>query len=64
MNPILTVNNAADHLHVHVRTLERWRQTGEGPRYVRMGHRVGYRQSDLEIWLEANARTSTSEGAA
>ncbi|KAB7738422.1 helix-turn-helix domain-containing protein [Parvibaculum sedimenti] len=60
MNPILTVNDAADVLRVHIRTLERWRQTGEGPRYVKMGRRVGYRRADLEAWLDANATTSTS----
>lgn len=61
MNPILTVNDAADILRLNVRTLERWRQTGEGPRYVKMGRRVGYRRNDLEDWLEANVTTSTSE---
>lgn len=64
MNPLLTVNDAAEFLRVHVRTLERWRQTGEGPRYTRMGRRVGYRQSDIDSWLDANTRTSTSEPAA
>jgi len=61
MNPILTAPDAANILRVHLRTLERWRQTGEGPRYVKMGRRVGYRRSDLEDWLEANVTTSTSE---
>lgn len=61
MQPILTVNDASEFLRVHVRTLERWRQTGEGPRYVKMGRRVGYRRNDLEDWLEANVTTSTSE---
>lgn len=61
MIPILTVNDAADVLRVHIRTLERWRQTGEGPRYVKLGRRVGYRRAELEAWLDANLTSSTSE---
>jgi hypothetical protein len=30
------------------RTLERWRWTGEGPRYLKIGGRVVYRLEDIE----------------
>ena len=30
------------------RTLERWRWTGEGPRFVKLGGRVVYRLEDVE----------------
>jgi predicted DNA-binding transcriptional regulator AlpA len=41
---------------VHVRTLERWRVTGDGPAFVRIGpRRVGYRLSDVRAWLDARA---------
>ena len=30
------------------RTLERWRWTGEGPQYVKLGGRVVYRLEDVE----------------
>jgi hypothetical protein len=43
------------------RTLERWRQTGDGPRFVRVGRAVRYRRSDLDAWLESRVRSSTSE---
>jgi excisionase family DNA binding protein len=60
-DPIYTVQAAAHALNVHVRTLERWRQTGEGPSFVRLGRRIGYRLSRLDTWLEANTRQSTSQ---
>jgi predicted DNA-binding transcriptional regulator AlpA len=34
------------------RTAQRWRSTGEGPRWIRLGRRrVLYRVSDVEAWL-------------
>jgi predicted DNA-binding transcriptional regulator AlpA len=34
--------------------LRRWRKTGEGPDYVRLGvRRIGYHPDDIERWLAA-----------
>ena len=33
-------------------TMAHWRSEGRGPRYVKIGWRVGYRGSDLNDWLE------------
>jgi hypothetical protein len=41
------------------RTLERWRWTGEGPRFVKLGGRVVYRLSDIEEYEQAMIRAST-----
>ena len=36
------------------RTAQRWRSTGDGPRWIRLGRRrVLYRVSDVEAWLTA-----------
>lgn len=43
------------------RTLERWRQTGDGPRYILVGRVVRYRRSDLDAWLASRVRLSTSD---
>jgi glucose-6-phosphate 1-dehydrogenase len=32
------------------RTLERWRWTGVGPRYLKVGKRIVYRLSDVEAF--------------
>lgn len=49
------------------RTLERWRWTGEGPRYLKLNGRIAYRLSDVEAFEEARLHESTttrrSEGA-
>jgi hypothetical protein len=42
------------------RTLQRWRITGTGPNFVKIGHAVRYRQQDLEDWVARQCRSSTS----
>ena len=52
---------AARLLGISVRTLERFRVAGTGPRYVRLGRLVRYRQQDLVDFVDRNLRRSTSE---
>ncbi len=38
---------------VNERSLQRWRNTGDGPPYIRVGaRRVLYRESDIIAWME------------
>ncbi len=40
--------------HVAPRTAQRWRVTGDGPPFVRLGpHKIVYRLSDTEKWAAA-----------
>jgi excisionase family DNA binding protein len=57
---LLTQREAADHLRLSERTLERLRVSGGGPRYVKAGRCVRYREADLEAWIALRIRTSTS----
>ena len=43
------------------RTLERWRWSGEGPRYIKIGGRVVYRLEDVEAFERNQLRASTAE---
>jgi predicted site-specific integrase-resolvase len=45
------------------RTLERWRRTGYGPAFIKMGGRVVYRLEDVEAFEAAQLRKSDSEMA-
>jgi predicted DNA-binding transcriptional regulator AlpA len=59
---LLTQREAAMTLRLSVRTLERWRVSGEGPPFAKLGRRrVGYCSDDLEAWIASRVRTSTSE---
>jgi excisionase family DNA binding protein len=48
----LAPNDLAELLGVPVRTIYRWRWTGDGPRGFRVGRHVRYRAADIERWLE------------
>jgi predicted DNA-binding transcriptional regulator AlpA len=61
MVPLIAQKEAARLLRLSVRTLERHRVAGTGPRWVRLGRLVRYRQSDLTDWVETNLRFSTSQ---
>ena len=60
-NELLTTTQAAAYVNMSPRTLERYRVTGEGPKYLKLGRLVFYRQSHLDEWLNARVRRSTSD---
>jgi hypothetical protein len=60
---LLDTRNAAARIGVSPITLERWRVTGEGPIYAKLGKAVRYRPSDLDNWVASKLVTSTSEAA-
>jgi predicted site-specific integrase-resolvase len=61
LKPLLNEDRAAEILGVSVRTLQRQRVRGDGPRYVKIGKRVLYREEDLAAFIEDSVRQSTSE---
>ena len=58
---LLNSSFAADWLGLSTSTLAKLRHTGKGPSYVKLGRRVVYRASDLEVWVAAQRHKSTSE---
>ncbi|MEM6603459.1 MAG: helix-turn-helix domain-containing protein [Pseudomonadota bacterium] len=43
------------------RTLEQWRWKGEGPPFLKIGHRVRYRLSDIETYEQNHLLKSTTQ---
>jgi predicted DNA-binding transcriptional regulator AlpA len=64
MQPLVTQRQAAEMLCLSERTLERFRVSGSGPKFVRMGKSVRYRLSDVEAWIASRVVGSTSERTA
>ena len=58
---LLTQERLSELIDVSKRTLERWRVEGSGPAFVKAGRKVLYRTVDVDDWLLANQRTSTSD---
>lgn len=61
---LFTVQEAAEKLRISKASLNRWRGTGEGPNFMKLGGAVRYRDSDINEWLEAQLIASTSANAA
>jgi excisionase family DNA binding protein len=55
----MDTKQTAEALGVSPRTLEGWRQTGEGPKFAKVGRRVLYDPEDVNAWLDASKRTKT-----
>ena len=61
MTALLTEQEAAALLHVTVKAVQGWRYRGGGPRFVKIGSCVRYRLEDLQAFVQAALRTSTSD---
>jgi hypothetical protein len=60
----LSTSEAAAYCGSSASTLEKYRVFGCGPIFAKIGRRVVYRVEDLDSWLDANRRQSTSHGIA
>lgn len=59
---LVTTEQAAEYLGgLKPNTLEGWRIRGEGPTYKKVGRLVRYSVVDLDAYLEAQTRSSTSQ---
>lgn len=50
----------ATRLGVSRSTLQSWRYSGRGPRFIKLGRMVRYRVADVEAYLHANTRGSAA----
>ncbi len=58
---MLRTAEAAEYCGSSASTFEKLRLKGGGPVYSKIGRRVVYRVEDLDAWLAANRRRSTSD---
>lgn len=59
---LLSTEAAAAYCASAPSTFEKYRLSGYGPTYIKLGRRVVYDRSDLDRWLASLRRSSTSEG--
>ena len=57
----LNTREAAAHLGLSTRTLDRYRVSGDGPVFLRFGGRVRYTREDLDAWAKTRRRAPTSD---
>jgi|ERR1700733_6394614 excisionase family DNA binding protein len=58
---LFTVAEIAKQLRLSESALNKWRITGSGPKFIKVGRLVHYRRSDISEWLEKQVRVSTSD---
>ena len=63
MTALLSQRDCARLLGLSVRTLERMRVSGTGPKFLKIGNAVRYRLQDIEAWLASRVVSSTSAAA-
>ena len=61
MTPLLDEKQAAALLRVTTKALQGWRYRGGGPPFVKAGRCVRYRLEDLQAFVLAALRSSTSD---
>ncbi|OBR70628.1 hypothetical protein A7D35_20415 [Xanthomonas arboricola] len=61
--PRLKCPAAAAYLGLTASALEKMRYEGRGPRYLKIGGRVFYRQTDLDAFLDASVVETTESRA-
>ncbi len=54
--PFLNQVQLSDRWQISVRTLEKWRSRGDGPKFVKVGSAVRYRLTDVEAWEAGQTR--------
>lgn len=52
---LLSPQRLANYLGVPLATVYRWRCEGTGPRGIKVGKHVRYRQRDVEAWLDTRS---------
>jgi predicted DNA-binding transcriptional regulator AlpA len=60
---LLTEEQVARILCVAPTTPGYWRGAGRGPRFVKIGKRVFYHQSDVDAWIDQQTRTPSPAAA-
>lgn len=60
-SPFLSNVEAARYLRLSLRTLEKLRVAGGGPKFLKLGRRVVYAVTDLHEWAGARICSTTSD---
>ncbi len=55
MAELLTISETAAYLKVPVETLRKWRAQSRGPKAVKLGRHLRYRQEDIDQWVKEQA---------
>lgn len=52
---LLSTEALAEYLDIPIQTIYQWRTKGAGPRGIKVGRHIRFRQTDINTWLDALA---------
>ena len=58
---LINEREVESYIGISINTLRKWRWEGKGPQFVKLGRRVMYRIQDVEAFIAAGSRSSTSD---
>jgi excisionase family DNA binding protein len=61
LEPLLSIEELSEYLHVPVKTLYDWRLAGRGPRAVHVGRQLRFFVSDVHDWLTSQRETEPGQ---
>ncbi len=61
LETLLTQKQVSDATRKSEAYFERARWAGGGPKFIKLGRSIRYRESDVLAWINASVRTSTSD---
>ncbi len=64
LEPLLSIDELSEYLHVPVKTLYDWRITGKGPRAIHVGRQLRFFVSDVHEWLTEQREQEPERGVA
>lgn len=62
LEPLLSIEELAEYLHVPVTTIRDWRTDGKGPCAIKVGGRVRFATSDVQAWLHRHREAEPGHG--
>jgi predicted DNA-binding transcriptional regulator AlpA len=60
LEKLYTPSELSEYLKFTVATLAQMRYTGTGPTFIKLGHQIRYRESDILAWMAARAKSRTA----
>lgn len=56
--PLATIDEISEYLGVPINTIHQWRHRGTGPRASKVGRHLRWRWTDVEKWLDEQAKAA------
>lgn len=60
-NQLYPPDRVSEMLCIAPATLRKWRWEGKGPKFIKVGRKVAYREADITAFIDGQIRRSTSD---